>query len=608
MFTASLFLWIAASAVAAIPTLTSISPASAYQNGSSFTLTANGTNFVSGATIYFDYNAPLTTTFVNSTQLTAVVPASFLTQTSSLPVWVVNPDYSQTGTLYFAVVARTPSLNSFSPASIVAGSASTLITVSGQNFMSGASVLVNNFPVPTTYIDSQTLQFTAAKAQLSQARMAQISVSNPPPGGISSTMNFNVTYPAKAVVLNLPANDIVWDPYAQRIYASLPSSYGSRGNSIAVINPSSGKISGYHFAGSEPNQLALSADSKYLYVGLDGSDSVQRFILPSFTPDIVIPLVSNGAANLAGALAVDPADSHTVAVVQRSTECCFGGGTYFYKDASQLPDSISYPSITDIVFVNGSTAYGYYNGTVSQIKVDSNGGTLGQQWNGLVEGTYIQYAAGLIYGNGGEVLNPATGLLAGTYDVGNTGCCFNSNVQVQPDPAIDRVFVPGMTPFFPQLGVTTYDLKKFTPIAVADLSQFSGFPSPALLWGSAGLAFILQPQCCGSNLTPQIILVQSPAMFANGTLNSIPAPQSLSPAHATHGSGNLLVTLKGTNFVPGSEVTWNGLSLFADYVSAKQLNLYVPAGLLASPATADITVVKPAPHGGTSASLQFTIN
>jgi hypothetical protein len=569
-------------------------------------LTANGTNFVNGATIYFDYNTPLTTTFVNSTQLTGLVPASFLNQTSSLPVWVVNPDYSQTGTLYFAVVARTPSINFISPTSIVAGSASTLITVNGQNFMSGARVVVNNFSVPTTYVDSQTLQFTATKLQLSQARMAQISVSNPPPGGTSSAMNFNVTYPAKIVALNLPANDIVWDPFAQRIYASLPSSYGSRGNSIAVIDPSSGKIKSYHFAGSEPNQLAISADSKYLYVGLNGSSSVQRLILPSFAPDIVIPLFSSGSPNLAGALAVDPADSHTLAVVQTSTECCFGGGTFFYKDGTQLPDAITFQSMTEILFVNGSTAYGYANGEVTQITVDSNGGTAGQQWSGLVTGTYIQYAAGLIYANGGEVLNPATGFLVGTYDVG-TNCCYNSAVQVLPDPAINRVLVPGNTPFFSQFGITTYDLKKFTPIAVADLSQFSGNPSSAAsLWGNSGLAFVLQPQCCGN--TTQMILVQSPAMFSNGTANRVPAVHSLSPASASHGSENLLVAIKGANFAPGSEVMWNGISLFADYVSAKQLNLYVPSNLLASPGAAEVLVFNPAPRGGVSTSIHFTIN
>jgi uncharacterized repeat protein (TIGR03803 family) len=57
------------------PTITSISPTSAISSGTGFTLTVNGTNFVSGSTVNFNGNAH-TTTFVSATQLTAVILAS----------------------------------------------------------------------------------------------------------------------------------------------------------------------------------------------------------------------------------------------------------------------------------------------------------------------------------------------------------------------------------------------------------------------------------------------------------------------------------------------------------------------------------------------------
>ena len=58
------------------PTLTSISPNTA-QNGSKspVTLTATGTNFVSGSTVMWN-GVAMTTTFGSSTQLTATIPAS----------------------------------------------------------------------------------------------------------------------------------------------------------------------------------------------------------------------------------------------------------------------------------------------------------------------------------------------------------------------------------------------------------------------------------------------------------------------------------------------------------------------------------------------------
>lgn len=68
------------------PTLTGISPSST--NLGSFSLTVTGTNFVSGAQVLFN-STPLSTTFVNSTQLTATGNA---TSAGTFPITVENPD------------------------------------------------------------------------------------------------------------------------------------------------------------------------------------------------------------------------------------------------------------------------------------------------------------------------------------------------------------------------------------------------------------------------------------------------------------------------------------------------------------------------------------
>lgn len=597
-----------AAAPTSTPTITTISPPTAYVNSTSLTLAVIGTNFVSGAVVYMGYNGtPLTTTFVSSTKLTAEVPASFLTSTYTYSVYVTNPPNLTSNSVSFYVIGLDPTISSVSPFDAVAGSQPGVITVNGNNFAAGASILWNGAPTSTTFVNPSELQFTPTKAQLGAARIVQLAVSNPAPGGVSSTMDFDITYPAKITTLDLPANDIVWDPYAQRIYASLPSSYGSNGNTIAVVNPYTGKVLKYYFAGSEPNQLALSNDSKYLYVGLNGNGSVQRLILPGFTPDIDVPLTGNGfGESVAVSLGVSPSDDHTFAVAESAVGCC-STGLYFYKDSTELANSITYLQINDLIFATGSTLYGYSSGTVSDIAVDSNGGTLSEQWSGLVQGTAIAYAGSLIYGNGGQVMNPSTGLLVGTYDVIG-GCCYNT-VQIVPDPPVDRFFAVGNTPFFSSFGITAYDLQKFTPIAAMDLSQFYGSTATQSFvhWGNNGLAFALTAGCCGSNPS-QVVIVQSPAMFATGSKDPIPNALSLSPFSVTHGSGNLLVSITGTNFVPNSQVTWNGSLLFADYVSSSQLNLYVPAAKLSAAGTASVVVTNPAPGGGTSTPLTFTIN
>lgn len=215
---------------AGTPTITTISPPTAYVNSASFTLTVVGTNFASGAVVYMGYSGPpLTTTFVSSTKLTAEVPASYLTSSYTYGVYVTNPGNLTSNTVSFYVVTLDPTLSSVSPFDVVAGSTPGVVTVSGNNFASGATILWNGLPVSTTFVNTNQLTFTPTKSQLGVPRIVQLAVSNPAPGGVSSTINFDITYPAKTTILDLPANDLVWDPYAQRIYASLPSSYGSNG-------------------------------------------------------------------------------------------------------------------------------------------------------------------------------------------------------------------------------------------------------------------------------------------------------------------------------------------------------------------------------------------
>ncbi len=55
-----------------------------------FTLTVNGTNFVSGSTVRWN-GANRTTTFVNSSQLTAAIPASDIVTSGTASITVQNP-------------------------------------------------------------------------------------------------------------------------------------------------------------------------------------------------------------------------------------------------------------------------------------------------------------------------------------------------------------------------------------------------------------------------------------------------------------------------------------------------------------------------------------
>lgn len=76
------------------PVITSLDPSSAFTGGAAFTLTVNGTDFVSGATVFWNNgvtNNARITNFVSSTQLTAAIPASDIAATGTASVTVFNP-------------------------------------------------------------------------------------------------------------------------------------------------------------------------------------------------------------------------------------------------------------------------------------------------------------------------------------------------------------------------------------------------------------------------------------------------------------------------------------------------------------------------------------
>ena len=90
--------------------------------------------------------------------------------------------------------------------------------------------------------------------------------------------------------------------------------------------------------------------------------------------------------------------------------------------------------------------------------------------------------------------------------------------------------------------------------------------------------------------------------------NPTPALTAINPSSATAGAAAFTLTATGNGFVSTSKVRWNGADLTTTFVSATQLTAQVPANLVATAGTAQVTVFSPTPGGGTTAPLNFTIN
>ena len=77
---------------------------------------------------------------------------------------------------------------------------------------------------------------------------------------------------------------------------------------------------------------------------------------------------------------------------------------------------------------------------------------------------------------------------------------------------------------------------------------------------------------------------------------------------ATAPSGeDFTLTVNGTGFVSSSVVNWNGAPLATQFVSGSKLTATVPAADIATASTAWVTVVSPAPGGGTSNTAFFSV-
>ncbi len=186
-----------------VPALSSLAPSSGSTGGAGFTLTANGSSFVSGAVLSFNGSAR-TTTFVSASQVTAAIPSSDLATAGSYPVVVSNPTPGggASNTLSFAVVTQNPlpAITSLSPSAVVAGSGAANVTINGSGFIASSAAFFNGASRTTTYVSPTQLTIALTSADTTTGGNYPITVTNPTPGGgTSNAVNLGVGSPVPAV-------------------------------------------------------------------------------------------------------------------------------------------------------------------------------------------------------------------------------------------------------------------------------------------------------------------------------------------------------------------------------------------------------------------------
>jgi hypothetical protein len=182
------------------------------------------------------------------------------------------------------------------------------------------------------------------------------------------------------------------------------------------------------------------------------------------------------------------------------------------------------------------------------------------------------------------------------------------------------------------VAVSYYDFRNNDPVSGLSTDAWVAFadPTQGLVFGNeqrlsaSTFDLALAPNAFGEFLGDYQGLMAGGASFNNfgaffaqavsaGDPSSIffldagPVINSIDPSSVDEGTGTFTLTVNGNDFFSNSTVYWNGAALSTTFVSGTQLTASVPAADVAEDGTASITVVNPAPSGGTSNAVSLSI-
>ncbi len=190
------------------PTVGILSPPSTTAGNGAFTLTVSGSGFSASSVVTFG-SVTAGTVYVSPAEVRASIPAGAVALAGTPLVTVTNPGSSPSVAVTFTVNNPLPTEFPLAPNSILAGSAGFTLSVTGVQFTSSSSVLVNGMSRSTTFVNQGLVQANLLTADLAHGGTLTISVSNPPPGGgASNSYPFAVDYPVPVLSSLSPASVI----------------------------------------------------------------------------------------------------------------------------------------------------------------------------------------------------------------------------------------------------------------------------------------------------------------------------------------------------------------------------------------------------------------
>ncbi len=492
----------------------------------------------------------------------------------------------------------TPTISLLEPSSAKSGSKPVQVWIYGSEFFPTSTVTVNGKAVPAKALYQDFFQITVPGSLLKKVGNLSIQVVNPSPGGASAPAGFAVYNQA-----TVGAADMIYEPFTQKIYASIPASSATNPNSLVTVDPVTGTVGVPIPIGNDPGVMGLSSDGTTLYVGLNGDNSVVPFNLQTQTAGTEIPLGSDPQKGSFTAANLQVQPGHPTTVVATVNAGYNGAdGIELIENGKVVSDFLDEPpnniAVGGTRFVGAGDFYGWSNiwndWGLNQFVIRGSSlyettGIAGEYGIGPfdTDGTYL-------FDVDGQVFKAADGTLVGTISGINN---YSPEAGVLADVSSGRTF------FLDQYGtILSVDSKTLQIVGSTSIAANSP-PSRLLHWGPDGVDF---PTLNYTN-TYDLIISRSSLFFPSTTQNPLPVAVSTSPSAVASGGSNFVLTVKGSEFVRGAVVNWNGASRTTTWVSSTKLVADIPWSDISKPGTAQITVVNPSPGGGQSGAVKLLI-
>lgn len=197
-----------------VPLLTSLVPVAVTAGDPGFTLTLNGSKFVTTSTVTFG-GQTYPVQLVSNEQVQANIPASAITAAGSLSVTVTNPSPGggTSNSLTFTTNNPVPVILTLTPASVTAGDPAFTLTVDGTGFVATSSVQFNGQALTTTFVSATQLTAVVPAEAVGLAGTREVTVANPAPGGgTSNAVTFTVNNPVPTTTSITPTAVIAGAP------------------------------------------------------------------------------------------------------------------------------------------------------------------------------------------------------------------------------------------------------------------------------------------------------------------------------------------------------------------------------------------------------------